>query len=133
MPRHAYTRDGQPKYPTATGMKRYYSIRDPKIRFEQSFVPVTESGCWLWIKAVLDCSKFDGNLAYGRFSLRGRTHYAHRMAWFLYRGAIPSGKMVCHKCDVPTCVNPDHLFLGTALDNVRDMLRKGRHPSVVPA
>lgn len=57
----------------------------------------------------------------------GKTIRAHRFAWFLKTGKlIPDNIMACHKCDNPSCVNPDHLFLGTAKDNVNDMLSKGR-------
>ena len=60
-----------------------------------------------------------------------RMWYAHRVAWQLYKGDIPDQLKVLHKCDVPNCVNPDHLFLGTQADNVHDCENKGRsrHPS----
>lgn len=56
------------------------------------------------------------------------TALAHRVAWIIEHGAITSNQFVCHRCDNPPCVNPTHLFLGTQLDNMRDMNAKGRHP-----
>lgn len=53
---------------------------------------------------------------------------AHRISWKLHGGTIPNGMLVCHRCDVPACVRPDHLFVGTQSDNLRDAFRKGRLP-----
>ena len=89
------------------------------------FVNKTE-GCWLWVGA--------NNERYGLFSCFGRVMKAHRASWHLFVGPIPPGLHVLHKCDNPLCVRPDHLFLGTHVDNMADMARKGRarpqgHPS----
>ncbi len=90
-----------------------------RIRFESKVYPEPNSGCWLW----------EGNIStggYGRFGINYTRPYAHRFSYESYVGPIPDGLLVCHKCDVPACVNPAHLFLGTDLDNTRDMLAKGR-------
>jgi hypothetical protein len=79
------------------------------------------SSCWLWIKART-------RAGYGEFFVNGKMAYAHRFSWELHKGPIPIGQCVLHNCpggDNPACVNPDHLFLGTKLDNNRDMLKKG--------
>lgn len=75
--------------------------------------------CWLWTASTTKAG-------YGIFWLHGRNVLAHRMSWRTHHGAIPDGMMVCHACDTPSCVNPSHLFLGTAADNAQDRERKGR-------
>lgn len=85
----------------------------------------TES-CWLWIGGV--------RRGYGDFIIdwKKNTHrVAHRLSWEMAHGLIPEGILVLHNCpdgDNPLCVRPDHLFLGTQKDNIRDMVWKGRHP-----
>ncbi len=80
------------------------------------------SGCWIWAQSL-------GTAGYGQVSYQGKLIGAHRAAWMIYRGSIPSGLFVCHKCDVKTCVNPDHLFLGSPLSNMQDMIAKKRDRS----
>lgn len=85
----------------------------------------TNGGCWLW----------SGNAqVYGSFSMgRGRTLSAHRFAWEYFSGIeAPKGMCVCHRCDTPLCVNPDHLWLGTYTQNSLDMVAKGRCKGVPP-
>lgn len=76
-------------------------------------------GCWLWRGALF-------SNGYGQVSRTGGGIGAHRVSWFLAYGPIPDGLFVCHRCDNPPCVNPDHLFLGTAKDNRLDMMSKGK-------
>ena len=72
--------------------------------------------CWLWIASRTPSG-------YGRLT---RNRYAHRVSWEIHRGAIPKGKHVLHRCDNPSCVNPEHLWLGTHSENMADRERKGR-------
>lgn len=90
-------------------------------RFEEKFMPEPNSGCWLWLACV------SNRTGYGKFGLAKDDEVgAHRASWRLYRGDIPLGMVVMHKCDVRICVNPDHLKLGTQADNIADKMAKGR-------
>ncbi len=77
-------------------------------------------GCWLWTAGR-------NNKGYGLIRWRGRNCLAHRISWELANGPFPAELQVLHRCDVPLCIRPDHLFLGTVRDNVRDMMAKGRN------
>lgn len=78
-----------------------------------------DGGCWLWTG-----SKFKSG--YGQIGPRRKDRLAHRVSFANERGAIPGGMSVLHKCDVRACVNPDHMFIGTQSDNMRDKTQKGR-------
>jgi hypothetical protein len=94
--------------PTARLLRRFYA------KF------LIADGCWEWAASLNDAG-------YGQMSVNGVPDRAHRISWHIHRGEIPDGLFVLHKCDNRRCVKPDHLFLGTHADNMRDMSRKGRH------
>lgn len=101
-------------------MKISYQNQSPVERFSSRYTPEPNSGCWLWTGALKN--------KYGSFRM-GNHSMAHRASWKIHRGNIPSGMDVCHKCDVRICVNPDHLFIGTRSDNMKDCVSKKRHVS----
>lgn len=104
----------------------------PKVTLEDRFwSKVNKSGpipahkmelgpCWVWTAST-------SGAGYGQFWIKGRgLRGSHTVSWSLMHGPIPDGMDVCHHCDNPPCVRPDHLFLGTRSENMRDMGRKGR-------
>lgn len=102
------------------GSKPWMLGRTEAERFADYVSPEPNSGCFLCVGGYR-------TTGYGQFNFRGRrSEKAHRAAWMLANGDIPAGMHVLHHCDNPACVNVAHLFLGTMLDNVRDMIAKGR-------
>lgn len=76
--------------------------------------------CWVWRGTV----RSDG---YGTKKIKQKQSLTHRLAWEWANGPIPAGMFVCHRCDNPPCCNPQHLYLGTHIDNMADMVAKRRH------
>ena len=92
------------------------------------YIPILDDTvCWEWLG---HCNKSRGG--YGTIVHKRRAYRAHRAVWIDLHGEIPDGMYVCHQCDNPPCVNPKHLFLGTAEDNARDRNAKGRHAFNLP-
>jgi len=88
-------------------------------RLLKLMVPEPNSGCWLWIG-------YTTRTGYALFSMNGKLQSVHRYSYRHFKGEIPIGMQVCHRCDVRNCVNPDHLFLGSNADNQQDSWKKGR-------
>jgi hypothetical protein len=80
---------------------------------------LNEKGCWDWLGGK-------NAAGYGRLTFRKMRFLAHRASFFAFNGKISKSKNACHRCDNPACVNPDHIFKGTQLDNIRDCIKKGR-------
>lgn len=106
---------------------RGYMYRPLRERFMEKFEEDRDTGCWVWTGATNEAG-------YGAIWKDGdeRAAPAHRVAYEIFVGPIPEGLFVCHHCDNPPCVNPEHLFVGDAKDNADDMMAKGRGPDTVP-
>ncbi len=98
-------------------------VRKHESRFWRKVAKCGPTDCWTWT-ATRDS---DG---YGHFYCFGKITKAHRASYLMFRGAIPSGNVVMHSCDNPSCVNPAHLSVGSQLENVRDCSTKGRRANL---
>lgn len=101
---------------SSRGLTRSQYIR---ALIEERSIPEPNTGCWLWMCATSSCG-------YGSIGYEKRRWVAHRLSWEGVNGPIAEGLLLCHKCDTPACVNPDHMFVGTMADNMRDMVKKRR-------
>jgi hypothetical protein len=103
------------------GVMRYHLSPEQVVRFWARLDRESAAGCWLWTGSV-------GPRGYGQVYLAKRIYArAHRLAYALANGEVPDGLVICHSCDRPLCCNPDHLVAATQMENVADMVRKGRH------
>lgn len=84
---------------------------------------IDSRGCWIWKKGK-------SSMGYGCISYDGKQQRSHRVSYLLYKGPIENGLFVCHACDIPSCVNPDHLWLGNNKENIIDMFKKKRKSNV---
>ena len=84
-----------------------------------NYIPVTESGCWLWLGPLTKSG-------HGTISVLGKTQLIHRISFARANGRMPWGEIIRHKCDVPSCMNPDQLISGTQKDSINDMISRGR-------
>ncbi len=102
---------------------------DPRDRI-RAMSRIDDCGCWLWTGNKRKHVKRNGRLmlGYGVIKYMNKSCLAHRVSYQAFNGDIPKEMLVCHKCDRPDCVNPEHLFVGTQKDNMQDCSRKGRAP-----
>lgn len=98
---------------------RFGKSFSPLVRLKKNIKQNPETFCWEWQGSLNQ----DG---YGRMRINKKKVMCHRVSYELFVGPIPSGKIICHRCDNPRCVNPTHLFVGTDMDNARDSIQKGR-------
>lgn len=117
--KHHYLKNYRYGTPTPEGIYRGMRQKSDTDRFHEKYIPEVNTGCWLWCAGTFR----DG---YGKIRINGKFLKAHRYSYEIHYGEFDKTKNICHKCDVKPCVNPQHLFMGTPLDNTRDKIKKGR-------
>jgi hypothetical protein len=100
-------------------MSRQITLESPE-EYLRKRIRINENGCWIWQRS------FRCKFGYGDAFYQKKRQLAHRMAYEIFVGEIPEGLCVLHKCDVGSCCNPEHLFLGNHLVNAQDRVSKGR-------
>jgi len=101
---------------TSINRKNYDEDMRNKIK---SYIEINDNDCWVWKKSKQ-------KQGYGVITYKRKVQLAHRVSFKIFNGYLPDDLYVCHKCDNPSCCNPDHLFLGTNSDNIKDAFSKGR-------
>ena len=100
-------------------------VKNLSINYLLQFIEIDDkTKCWNW-KSTKDKNK------YGTKKYKGKYYKTHRLFYEICNGKIPKDMCVCHRCDNPSCCNPDHLFLGTQLENIQDMINKNRQRSAI--
>lgn len=107
------------RWGTKTPEERFWT----HVQKEGPVAPRLGTRCWIWTANSLN--------GYGRLKVNGEMVWAHRMSWQFAHGEVPAGMFVLHQCDNPPCVNPDHLFIGSKLDNARDRDAKCRRAAPI--
>ena len=108
---------------------RWAKYGDPHITKQVQFHGLTvEERFWKYVKKTPDCWEWVGSKMqnYGMLNVGGKPKLASRLSWEIHYGPIPANKMVLHKCDNPSCTNPEHLYIGNQFNNMADMWNRGR-------
>jgi hypothetical protein len=103
-------------------------VSEPAESFDANYIPEPNSGCWLWLGSAYP--DHPGKPLRPKMFFGDRRVYAHRFSYERFKGPIPAGLQVCHRCNTPMCVNPEHLYAGTAKENIGDAIRAGTHFSL---
>lgn len=100
---------------------KYIKYKSEILARIQKYTKINESGCWIWQMGL-------SRSGYGETSIKGKKKRVHRVVHELYTGKVPENLHVCHTCDTTSCVNPEHLYVGTHQRNVDDKLERDRQP-----